>query len=1213
MISSGEKVQTQYKGVRGWLLFFCLSLTIFVPLFTLYNIISAYNEISSQFYQLPNLLNLVIIAGLSTFSIYVGIKVWRVKPGAVRIAKNYLLLYLGYMVLGILFLLFDSLQAGVDKAIIGELARVVIPSFTNFALWYSYLSKSKRVKATFSAVESNLEITAPNTNIYTKLFISCSIIFIFLIIKGLPLLIKEQDDFNALMTKIEKKVEAKKDDEVIRLLDKARKLANQKFGSDNLSLATSLNDLANFYKRIGKHAEAEALYKRSLEIYEKSLGPDHLYLAIGLNNLAQLYYSIGEYTRADPLQRRSLQISEKVLGPEHPDLGIHLYNVAQLYRSFGDYNKAEVLLRRSLEIREKAYGPEHPDVAICLNALGELYRSVGDYAQAEALLTRSLEIFTKTLGPEHPSVALSLTSLSNLYGNIGDYGKQTNLLIKSLEIYEKALGPECGHVALNLDNLGSLYVSLRDYAKGERLLRRSLELCEKAFGPDHPYVIRSLNHLGNLYTRLGDYPEAEAFYKRALEICEKSLGPDHDHPRVAWVLNNMANLHLDSGDYVKAGPLYKRSLEILEKTLGPEHLQVATVHENMGYYLVGLTKYDEAFHSLTKAQSIEQKTIDNVMRFTSDKQKLVYLAQSKLNFNLILSLLAKHLSDDRESIREGFNTLLRRKGIVLDFQIRSSEALFLAEDPHTVKTFAELNKIRRRIASLIFPGPENQNPSVYTMRMKKLREQEEKIEAKLSRLSQRFALIKKAAKADIHQVVKILPKGSALIEFARPYFFNFHANGAEEKWGQAHYIAFILFAGKEEPRLIDLGEAQKIDDAIIEFRKECQEGGNMNKRRWTKASLEEKASALYDLVFNPLRENLNGHRRLFVSPEGSLNLIPFEALLQTNGRYLIEDYTISYITAGRDLLRFGQEKTQKGEALIIAAPDFDLNSKDKVKELKRQGMLEKPPSEERLLAKRSAEIGSLNFPPLPGTEREGEAISRILKDDLTLKTVLYTRQAALEEVLKGIKRPKVLHIATHGFFLRDEEIQPSDEVFRNPMLLSGQRAIPPGTFQAIEDPLLRSGLALAGANESLRNESREGDSEDGILTAAEVCGLNLQGTDLVVLSACETGIGEIQIGEGVFGLRRAFIQAGAQTLVTSLWRVSDESTVNLMEDFYKNLKTMDKAEALRQAQLKLMKSGTKKVSQRGVSGISKAEGKGQPLDTSHPYFWAPFILIGDWK
>lgn len=316
----------------------------------------------------------------------------------------------------------------------------------------------------------------------------------------------------------------------------------------------------------------------------------------------------------------------------------------------------------------------------------------------------------------------------------------------------------------------------------------------------------------------------------------------------------------------------------------------------------------------------------------------------------------------------------------------------------------------------------------------------------------------------------------------------------------------------------------------------------------------------------PLHPHLGHAKQLLVSPDGALNLLPFAALLDETGEYLAQRVDITYLTSGRDLLQFVAESPSHSRAVVVADPDYGQSETmvahaDTAVEVSRSVDLDR---------------GGLSFTPLPGTAAEADTLKSLLKVN---NENLLTQVQATEARLKQLHGPQILHIATHGFFLRDQA-GPSPAL-RTSGLSQDQTPLP-----LRENPLLRSGLALAGAN-----ARRSGDHDDGILTAAEVAQMDLHGTQLVVLSACETGLGDVENGEGVYGLRRALELAGAQTQVASLWKVADDATKDLMVDYYQRLLAGEgRSAALQEAQRTMLKSKTR----------------------SHPYYWAAFVPIGHW-
>jgi CHAT domain-containing protein len=462
-------------------------------------------------------------------------------------------------------------------------------------------------------------------------------------------------------------------------------------------------------------------------------------------------------------------------------------------------------------------------------------------------------------------------------------------------------------------------------------------------------------------------------------------------------------------------------------------------------------------------------------------------------------------------------------------------------------------------------------------------------------LSRAFALQKKFKQTDVDAIAGALPGQAALVEFARIHIFNFDARGRRERWLPPRYLAFVLPAGNPGGlRLVDLGSAAEIDAAVAALKADITA-----KHTSGRAGATDPSQRLYDLIFKPLAPELGPARELFVSPDGNLNLIPFEVLMGEGGRYLIEDYRFNYLAAGRDVLAFNEIRGGAGAVLLMGDPDFDLGAEKMESALQKLAM--KAPSREgpRL---RAAEMLGRRFTRLPATREEVLAIGGLFGKN---ECELYLGEQALEDVLRFRGAPRILHLATHGFFLEDAErpeVVETEDVAADRGLVGVEVQTPPASAAAVskpavrvKNPLLRSGVALAGANRPMAADPAEAPDSKGIVTAEKILGLKLWGTEMVVLSACETGLGEVRTGEGVYGLRRAFTQAGARSVVMSMWSVPDAETKELMIAFYRGTQSgrTDRCQALRQAALQQMAV----VRQR----------YGYP----HPFYWGAFVFMGE--
>ena len=958
--------------------------------------------------------------------------------------------------------------------------------------------------------------------------------------------------------------------EAEKLYEQALAIREKSLGPDHPAVATILNNLAGLRDTMGDYPRAETLYQRALSIQDKSLGPEHPQTAATINNLALLLDTMGDYSRAETMYNKALDIRQRTLGPDHPDLAVSYNNLATLYQTLGDLDRARPLLETALEIREKAYGPDHPEVAQSLNNLALLLDALGDYRQAEPLYKRASATWEKVLGPEHPELAASFNNLAEFYKNLGDYQQALPYYEKALEIRKSALGPEHPDVAVSLNNLAGLRDAQKDYGQANELYQHALAIWEKALGPEHPNVATAMDNLAGTYASLGNRARAEELYRKSLAIREKALGPGH--PDTAAGLNNLAGFYFSNGDLPHSQDLHEKALSILEKRLGSEHPLLSRSLDNLAVVCAARGDWVRSQKLLKRSQDLDRRTIDQVLGFTSEEKKITYLAQKKYSLYAFLSLTALHLDHDPQAVREAFEAWINRKGIILEAQKQFQAALVDPDNQEARQVFDELTRVRTLLSRGIFAEGTQESTKQSRDRQTQLEQRRNNLEARLSRLSQAYARDRELRQADAQRIAAALPENSTLLEFARTDVFDFQAQPAGSRWQPARYLAFVVTPGPgARVRLVDLGPADVIDQQLSQLKK------------LTIASVddriaEEKAAAsrLYNLVFAPLVEDLGTPREIFISPDGNLNLIPFEILVDPQGRYLIEDYLFNYLNSGRDILARAVTPTRTGPAVVLGDPDFDLAVKIPV-----------PASPGRENAR---DLKGMMFTPLPGTREEVLAITSLLGPE---QSILLTGDLAREEYLFARKdAPRLVHLATHGFFLSNLQLAgPAQEGSSRRDLVY----VPPsGQPRAAVsyNPLCRSGLALAGANRILRMEAPEFTT--GLLTAEKVLGLKLAGTELVVLSACQTGLGEIHNGEGVYGLRRTFIQAGAQSLVMSLWSVPDLETKELMVAFYENLMSgkFSRGQALRQA------------------ALTQKEVVRQRYGHTRPLFWSAFIFLG---
>ncbi|NEQ81057.1 MAG: tetratricopeptide repeat protein, partial [Moorea sp. SIO2I5] len=768
------------------------------------------------------------------------------------------------------------------------------------------------------------------------------------------------------------------------------------------------------------------------------------------------------------------------------------------------------------------------------------YSRQGRYQEAEPLYQQALDLRKRLLGEEHPDVATSLNNLAALYSRQGRYQQAEPLYQQALQLFKRLLGEEHLDVATSLNNLAFLYESQGRYQEAEPLYQQALDLRKRLLGEEHPDVATSLNNLAFLYSSQGRYQEAEPLYQQALQLKKRVLG--EEHPSVATSLNNLAFLYESQGRYQEAEPLYQQALQLKKRVLGEEHPSVATSLNNLAalYYTQG--KITPALELLEQGLEVEERNLHSNLVAGPEPQKRKYLDTISSSTDQVISVHLQAAPNNPRAARLALTSILRRKGRVLDFITNSQQILGQQLDPESQRLLEDLNATRTQLANLTYNRPPNLPLKYYQQRLNFLSEQANQLEDKISRRSPDFRTANKSV--TIEAIQRLIPANTALVELVEYQPFN-PKGKIGKRFGPPRYAAYVLHS-QGDPQGIDLGEVELIESDLEQFRLSLQD------KKTPTADLKQAARQVDQKLMEPVRQLLGSTRHVLLSPEGELNLIPFEALVDQQQQYLVENYRFTYLTSGRDLLRLSQESASKTPPVVLGNPDFDRSAPELIANQNHSNL----PSAHLT---RSIDLSKRDFSPLPGTADEVKEIADMLEVDPLLGG------KATESAVKGVNSPWILHIATHGFF-ENAPNQKLSTLYDNPMLLSG--------------------LVLAGFK-----QKRTG-AENGVLTALEAVGLNLSGTELVVLSACDTGSGRISSGEGIYGLRRAFVIAGSQTQLISLRKVEDKATKELMLAYYQRLldQNMGRTEALRQTQLDMLKDET----------------------YQHPYYWASFIVSGNW-
>lgn len=1018
--------------------------------------------------------------------------------------------------------------------------------------------------------------------------------------------------------------------EAIELMKQALVIRRQLHGDVHPEVAVALNNLGTAYKGQAKLREAEICLKQALETFEKSLGRRHTYTAMSINNLAELYVAQGEYDEAEPLYQRALKIQEKILGVKDTDTLITQNNLAELYRLQGKYMDAEQVILRVLEIRKEALGADHPHTLVSINNLASLYQSQSKFEEAEKLFQRALasrqsnlgadhadvaislknlasvlveqakyasasriyaraqRIEEKLYGTEHPNVGLNLNNIGNLHGLQGDFVSAIGFHRRALVIFEKKLGPEHSLVAVCLQNLAEMHARIDQHDEAISLHERALQIREKAVGNDHPDTAMSLNHLASLYCTQKKHAAAEAMARRALHIREKRLGIGHPH--TAASLNVLAQLAQSQGRHDEAELLVERAYEICRLSLGPSHPSTSIVLGNLALIYVAQKRESEAFSTIDKVRRGQRTYMSQLLPELSPTDQEHILRNNFQNFWHLALSLALRQAGSMETLESSATWLVNGKGSAHEALAQRNLLTRDIDHPTRGPAVTELLSIRTQMSRLAMTAAEVGKEKLRDQELATLANKERELVSQLGRDTVRPP----AEWIELAQICAALPTDSVLIDIARFNVYRFTAQGDEPKWQPANYAAWITYPGSESDSvLVDLGDAATIDGLVEKVRQQiaadASQAGVITRSGEDKATeqLMNDLEALSRRIWEPLASHVGDANQLVLSPDGALWLAPWSALPITDSgdEYLLERYNLRMIVSGRDLLAKPRKRTTH-PSVVLANPRFDQPRSQKLAAIKAvfQTVVE---GEGVRTGGFSAQSKLPQAQPLPGTGLEAQAIKPHISAYTGEQAVLYQKQYALERVAKSLHGPQIAAFATHGFFFPDQRTK-----LENQSLLladTGRSVVLDTTGTPTENPLLRCGLLLSGCNDP---GGSVGD-DDGILTGMEIVGIDFRGTELVVLSACETGVGDVKNGEGVAGLRQAFQLAGAEAVMATLWQIPDRESALLMSGFFKELAAgKSKTEALRIAQLDRIKS------------------RRERFGAAHPFFWAAFTLTG---
>ncbi len=789
-------------------------------------------------------------------------------------------------------------------------------------------------------------------------------------------------------------------------------------------------------------------------------------------------------------------------------------NLGLLYSTMGRFDTSKEYIHQSLQIREEKYGKESTGYGASLNNLAVLLKETGQYSQSEAYIAQALGVIRHANGENSMPYAIAQNNQAMLYQTMGRYDQAEDLMNKTLTVSGDLQNEKSSNHQKFLANRALLLQQMGQYDKAEAEFKELVRLKKRRFGSGHPDYAHVLNSLAALYVEMGRYKEVESLLNEAIEIYKKKFG--ENHPVYAAAISDLGNFYRFKERWEEAEPLLIKSHAIKKKTLGENHPSYVQSQEDLAilYWNTGdITRAEELYK-----QSVDQ-SIDFIRKFfppMSEAEKTRYWDKLRPRFERFFSFAVDVRKEQPALISQVYDYHIATKGLLLSATGKIKAKILASNDDELVRDYLgwlDQKEMLARFYSYSKEELQDRNIDLDSI--------EQVVNSTERSLSERSDLFSEGYDEDMVSFKDIQAKlspGEAIVDLVRFRKFDHKFTPGVK------YVALIIKPGESKPGYVVLDDGAELESRYYKYYNNSIQQKTKDDYSYKKYWLEIDAK-------------LAGVKKLYLSADGIYNQLNINTLQMPNGDYVLENYETVLVSNSKNV-KSGDDKTAKKMAVLVGNPPFE---------------------------------GAIS--PLPGTQLELDYVARRLSSAGFLP-VRYTDVKATESNLKSVQSPMVLHVATHGYFLKDEYIN-SDKVFG----VSAE--------SARNNPLLRAGILLKDAEKTIDNNYASLESNDnGILTAFEAMNLDLENTELVVLSACETGTGDIKAGEGVYGLQRAFLVAGAEALVMSLWKVDDKATQELMSTFYKYwTQYKNRARAFRQAQAELKKK------------------------YASPYYWGAFVMV----
>ena len=986
----------------------------------------------------------------------------------------------------------------------------------------------------------------------------------------------------------------KSDDvKALSLFKKALSIRTKKLTEEKTGYVESIKNLVLIYQSQKEIEKAKAMLLRLLAITKGITGKENIAYADDLFTLAAVCNQMKLYDTARLLFEQEINLRKKILGEENSNYGLQLYRTAEMMMYLLQYQQAYIYYQQALNVTQKTSGDGNIQYAYCLEGIAGYYYITAQYRQAIPLYLQVLEIKEKLYGKNYYDNALTLHNLATAYFRMGNYEKAIPFLQQVINIQKKTSTiPE--NYAYELNWLGLLYQNISNYDKALSYYNQALKMPE--YKEAKQRYANTLNNIAAVYEKQNKNALALSYLKQSMFIIKNVSGetsPDYAgvifsvavlseklhnytaaikschqallirknlygemHPQYAACLMLLGKIYTQTKNFDSAESCFVQALEIQKNILGEEHPDYINCLNNLALLKTAQHKNAEAASEFISANQLELKYISRVYTSLSEQEKLEFENDQYYQFSYLPSLIYKYDIKQPKLLQQLYANELALKGMVLNDQQSLLNSIRKSNDTAALNLYNEwrVNKIMLGKQLLL---PKDERPGSF----ESLQETTTILEEKLSNISVAFRQQQQMLTAQ--QISEKLLQHAAAIEFVK---FQLYSN----RWTDTIvYAALIVLPGDSIPEFIPLFKETQLADLLNKSGKNENAINRFYASAINNEQIANTGDLLYKLIWKPLEKYLKGIDTIYYSPAGLLHRIAFHALPVDSFHCLIDKYHLQQMLSTRSVAS-PVLLTQKPSSVSIWG-DIQYDRKNyKAADTQVHQIAQRSRGADVDIAasyyRDTTKLPLRKWSALDGTRVEMDSIKKLfINTGISVSTTADT--SATEEVFKALdaKSPQVLHIATHGFFWSANDKSTN-------------------SFAMQQDPMFRSGLVLAGGNEIWTDKKIAG-KDDGILTSYEIAQLDLSNTDLVVLSACETALGDLYNNEGVIGLQRAFKLAGVKQIIISLWRVPDRQTAELMTMFYRNWLNGESArDALRSAQLNMK-------------------------EKYPPFYWAAFVLV----